>query len=70
MRKPLRVAIKALERVGLSVSHVTQGGLHTALHLRDGRIVHVSKGNRVGPNFEAIARNQAKKLARQGHVAA
>jgi hypothetical protein len=65
MVRHVRTALRALSAEGLQVVHISQGGRHLMLHLADGRKVPVSRGSKVDTNFEKIARDQARRLARQ-----
>jgi hypothetical protein len=66
MRRNLRDAIDAVRAVGLQVEEMRECSCYTALHLRGGAILHLSRGGRhVDPNIAKILRDRSRKIARE-----
>ena len=64
MRKPLRHAITILTAAGLRIDRVHQAGKHTEIHLEDGGLVRLPRGNHPSPRFERGLRSHVRRFLR------
>jgi hypothetical protein len=64
-KRSQRTIIAALEAEGLTVLRIEEGKRHTKLYLSNGRLVPMSRGTSLDTNIEKIARDQARRIARE-----
>jgi len=64
MRRPLRHALTVLRDEGIGVKRIHQAGKHTEIHLEDGRLIRLPRGNHPSRRFERGLRSHVRKLLR------
>ena len=62
MRRPLRHTLSVLHAAGLEVERIHQAGKHTEIHLENGELVRLPKGNRMSRRAERGLRSHIRKL--------